>query len=85
MEIITAKRKDVQSKMNRKSLKEIFRYNKSTKRENSQDKFSSKLSADDFNNYFITACDQQKITPDTRKCVYDQGYQMQTLFFLSSY
>ena len=33
------------------------------------------------NNYFITACDQQKITPVTSKCVYDKGYQPQTLFF----
>ena len=44
-------------------------------------KISSKLSADDFNNYFITACDQQKVIPVTGKSVYDQGYQPQTLFF----
>ena len=44
-------------------------------------KFSNRLSADEFNNYFITDCDQQKVTPVTRKCVYDQGYQPQTLFF----
>ena len=51
------------------------------KGENSQMKVSRKLSADDFNNYFITVCDQRKVIPVTGKCVYDQGYQPQTLFF----
>ena len=32
------------------------------KGENIQVKISSKLFADDFNNYFITACNQQKVT-----------------------
>ena len=81
MEIKIANRNDVQSKIDRSSPKEFFRYNKSMKGEKSQVKISSKLSADDFNNYFITACDQQKVIPVTGKCVYDQGYQAQTLFF----
>ena len=80
-EIKIAKRNDVQSNIDRNSPKEFFRYIKSTKGENSQMKISSKPSADDFNNYFITACDQRKVTPVTSKCVYDQGYQPQTLFF----
>ena len=81
MEIKIAKRNDVQFKIDRSSPKEFFRYIKSMKGENSQVKISSKLSADDFNNYFITACDQQKVIQVTGKCVYDQGYQLQTLFF----
>ena len=51
------------------------------KGENSQVKISSDFSAEDFNNYFITACDQQNVYPVTCKCVHDRGYQMQTLFF----
>ena len=81
MEIKIAKRNDVQFKIDRSSPKEFFRYIKSMKGENSQVKISSKLSADDFNNYFITACDQQKVIQVTGKCIYDQGYQPQTLFF----
>ena len=81
MEIKIAKRNDVQFKIDRSSPKESFRYIKSMKGENSQVKISSKLSADDFNNYFITACDQQKVIQVTGKCIYDQGYQPQTLFF----
>ena len=49
--------------------------------ENSQVKISSELSADDFNKYLITACDQQNITPVTTKCVYYQEYQPRTVFF----
>ena len=49
--------------------------------ENSPVKISSKLSADDFKNFFITACDQQKVTPVTSKCVHDQGHRPLTLLF----
>ena len=73
MEIKIAKQNDVQSKIDRSSPKEFFKYIKSMKGENNQVKISSKLSADDFNNYFITDCDQQKVIAVTGKCVYDQG------------
>ena len=48
---------------------------------NSLRDFSSELSADGFNNYIITTCDHQKITPDASKCVDDQGYQLLASFF----
>ena len=65
MERKIAKQNDVLSKIDRSSPKEFFRYIKSMKGVNSQVKISSKLSADNFNNYFITACDQQKVIPVT--------------------
>ena len=70
MEIKIGKRNDVQSKIDRNSSKEIFRYIKILKGNNSQVKIPSKLSADNFNNYFITACDQPNVTEVTSKCLY---------------
>ena len=58
MEIKNAIRNDVQSKIDRNITKELFRYIKSMKVENSQVEVSTKVSADDFNIFFITACDQ---------------------------
>ena len=75
-----AKGNDVQSQIGRRRPKELIIYVKSIKeRENSQVKFSSELSGDDFNNYFITACDQQKITPVSSKYVKEYEYQSETL------
>ena len=61
MEMKIAKRNDVQSKIDRNSPREFSRYIKSTEEENSQVEISSKLSADEFNNYFITARDQYSL------------------------
>ena len=83
MEIKLAKRKEVQSKIEQDKPKELFRYiikMKGTDR--SEVKVSSELSVDDFNNYFITACDTQ--THDlAHQWKSQQVDQPQSMFFAS--
>ena len=67
------------SKNGRNSSKKFFRYVNSMKEVN-RVKFVVN-SVDDFNNYFITTCNQPKITPAISKGVYDHWYQQQTVFF----
>ena len=80
-EIRAAKRNDVQSKVDRNNPKELFKYIKRSRGVETQVKKSSELTVDQFNDYFITACDPEINAPMSSKWTSQQGYHSQSMYF----
>ena len=64
--IRAAKRNDIQNKVDRNNPKELFKYIKRSRVE-TQVKKSSEFTVDQFNDYFITACDPENNAPMSSK------------------
>ena len=62
MEIKIAKRNEVQNKIEQNNPKELYRHFKKMKGTDTQVKNFGGLSVEDFNKYFVTACDKQNNT-----------------------
>ena len=79
MEIKIAKRNEVQNKVKQNNPKELYRHIKKMKGSDTQVKNCGELSVEDFNEYFVTACDKQNNTP-AAKWKSQQVDQPQSMF-----